>query len=545
MRRNETSPSLPALEPRSGLSHDAIREQLRRILASREFQATDRVRDFLRFIVEETLAGRSDRLKGYTIATSVFGRGDDFDAAQDPVVRIQAGRLRRALERYYLVAGGGDPIVIDVPKGRYVPRFDGCAARGRFAGEPRASGSGPEPPRGPSVAVLAFENVSGDPEQKLFTVGLAADLVTELSRYQDLTVIPCHRVSRDGSSLPELERLCRSIGARFLLEGAFRCDAETAKVSVELVDAVTGRQVWARSFKHSLEAARLIRTQEEVARSIVATLGSEHGIIARRLAAESRKKPPAALSTYEAMLRYYTYQIAPSAEASETCFAALRSAADREPEYGPVWSALASLYCQMHVFDVAGFEDPLATGLMHAERGVALEPGRQLSRLVLAYANLLGGDLEAFRDEAEATLALNPENPYAVGAVGYMSTLVGDFERGRRLLDRATAANPFHPHWFRHGYFLERYRQADYRGALEAVRGHDGADFWHAAIMASVLGKQDRADEAAPYVTRLIEGKPDFAGRARELLARSVKVASLIEDLVDGMRRAGVVIPDG
>ena len=78
---------------------------------------------FLRFVVEETLAGREHRLKGYTIATRVFGRGDDFDAAQDPIVSIQAGRLRRALERYYLVAGGRDPVFIDIPKGRYVPRF--------------------------------------------------------------------------------------------------------------------------------------------------------------------------------------------------------------------------------------------------------------------------------------------------------------------------------------------------------------------------------------------------------------------------------------
>ncbi|MEE4175176.1 MAG: hypothetical protein V2I57_13070, partial [Xanthomonadales bacterium] len=100
-----------------------IRAQLERILGHREFQATDRMRNFLRFVVEETLAGKARRLKGYTIATEVFGRDEDFDAAHDPVVRIQAGRLRRAMERYYLVAGGDDPIVIDIPKGGYVPVF--------------------------------------------------------------------------------------------------------------------------------------------------------------------------------------------------------------------------------------------------------------------------------------------------------------------------------------------------------------------------------------------------------------------------------------
>ena len=123
MESNSASEAAMTVEPSSGVHRHAIREQLGRILASPEFHATDKMRGFLRFVVEEKLAGRSHRLKGYTVAVEVFGRGEDFDAANDPIVRIQAGRLRRALERYYLVAGRLDPILIDIPKGRYVPRF--------------------------------------------------------------------------------------------------------------------------------------------------------------------------------------------------------------------------------------------------------------------------------------------------------------------------------------------------------------------------------------------------------------------------------------
>ncbi|MEJ2207166.1 MAG: adenylate cyclase, partial [Gemmatimonadota bacterium] len=101
------------MEPSSGFDRDAIRRQLDRILASPEFHATDKMRAFLRFVVDEKLAGRTHRLKGYTVAVEVFGRAKDFDATNDPIVRIQAGRLRRALERYYLVAGDRDPILID------------------------------------------------------------------------------------------------------------------------------------------------------------------------------------------------------------------------------------------------------------------------------------------------------------------------------------------------------------------------------------------------------------------------------------------------
>ncbi|PDT23602.1 hypothetical protein [Rhizobium hidalgonense] len=100
-----------------------VRAQLDRILSSVEFQAPDRSRRFLAYIVDETLAGRETNLKAYAIAQAVFGRDASFDAQNDPVVRIEAGRIRRALERYYLVVGRGDPIQITIPKGRYVPNF--------------------------------------------------------------------------------------------------------------------------------------------------------------------------------------------------------------------------------------------------------------------------------------------------------------------------------------------------------------------------------------------------------------------------------------
>jgi hypothetical protein len=95
----------------------SVRKALERILGSPDFDASARNRRFLEHIVEETLAGRADRLKGLTIAMDVFGRNVAFDPQHDPVVRIEAAKLRRSLERYYLTAGREDPIRIDIPKG--------------------------------------------------------------------------------------------------------------------------------------------------------------------------------------------------------------------------------------------------------------------------------------------------------------------------------------------------------------------------------------------------------------------------------------------
>jgi TolB-like protein len=531
------------VDPRSGLSHVAIREQLDRILTHREFHATDKMRDFLRFVVEEKLAGRASRLKGYTIATRVFARGDDFDAAQDPVVRIQAGRLRRALERYYLVGGVRDPIFIDIPKGRYIPYFSAQNA----APERRRSRSSmdarkpPGSPTGPSVAVLPLVNLTDDPEQQFFTVGLVEELATELSRFQDIAVIPCHQGSTAGELSADPVELGRTVGARFILQGTVRRDPQTVKVAMQLIDTATGKQVWADAYSHPVDASRLIETQERIAQSVVAAIASEFGIIARRLSAESRKKSPSDLRTYEAILLYYSHQIAPTPETAAACFEALRAASEREREYGPVWSALASLHCQMYTFDTPGCADPLDTALEYARRGVFLEPGSQLARMILAYASYLAEDSESFREESEIALALNPNSPYTVGAIGYFHAMQGVFDRGLALLDRAIAVCPCHPRWFHSAYVLHRILEHDYEGALTVTTKHlPFIGYWDDVVQAAMLGRLGRTDEAQPHVEAALEQKPDLAARAEELIRRALKIDSLVDDLVDGLRAAGM-----
>jgi len=543
MENDVSSQQSPPREPRSGLYQDAIREQLDRILESREFEATDKMRDFLRFVVDETLAGRQHRIKGYTIATQVFGRGDDFDASQDPIVSIQAGRLRRALERYYLVAGGRDSIVIDIPKGRYIPKFTAQTATVDESRSPRSTSElqARKPRLGPSIAVLPFENLTEDASQLVLAVGMTDEVATELNRFQDLVVIPCQLAHPSDGGLPSPMELGTKTRARFLLQGTIRRDPKTVKVSAHLTDAKNGRQIWAEAYSHPLDASRLIATQEAIARSVVEAIGGEYGIIARRLSAESRRKSPAELDTYEAMLRYYSHQIAPSPESSEACFMALRKAAEREPDYGPVWSALATLYSQMYSVDAPGFDQPLETALRYARRGVFQEPGSQLARLILAYASYLSEDSEVFQQEIETALTLNPNSPYTVGTAGYFHVMRGDFELGLPLLDRAIAMNPCHPRWFHGAYVVDGLHRRDYTRALfDLERNRPFLGFWIPVTYAAILGKLGRIEEANVHLRKLEEQKPDFADRAHELFRRNLKVDSIVDDLIDGLNEAGL-----
>ncbi|HTY67273.1 MAG TPA: hypothetical protein VMH36_11520 [Alphaproteobacteria bacterium] len=113
----------PSADPTERPSHEECRDALARIADSPRFKSAPRLASFLRFVVEAALSGQADRLKAYTIAVGALGRADDFDPTTDPIVRVEAGRLRMALERYYANGGSADPVRIEVPRGRYAPEF--------------------------------------------------------------------------------------------------------------------------------------------------------------------------------------------------------------------------------------------------------------------------------------------------------------------------------------------------------------------------------------------------------------------------------------
>ena len=221
-----------------------VRTELERILRHTEFQASERLRDFLRFVVEESLAGRADAIKGSRIARRVFDRGEDFDGTRDPVVRIEAGRLRRRLEHYYFVAGERDPVRIEIPKGGYVPLFTRQNGESTSAGSsgPVARESRRDP--SPTICIVPFRDLAGDPESAFFGAGLVAELSSEVNRYESVVAVPC-QPEEDPTMNGQ-----RGGEARFILEGSVRRDESELKLVVHLTDL---------SLIHISEPTRLLR----------------------------------------------------------------------------------------------------------------------------------------------------------------------------------------------------------------------------------------------------------------------------------------------
>ncbi len=275
----------------------AIRTQLERILRSDEFRASDKQRKFLRFVVDETLADRASQLKGYTIAVSVYGRSETFDPQVDPIVRVEAGRLRRALEHYYLAAGGNDPVHIKIPKGGYVPTFHSVQIAPSKAQMHTSERQDRALTTEPSIAVMPLINLTGDQGQEYFTDGLTEELTAELTRYQDFQVIASQSTMQFKGRQVDAKEVGRKLGVRFLLTGSLRKDLKTIKVSIQLLDTSSAEQIWGESYKRNQTAADLIAVQEEITNSVIGAVADHYGLIQRRLSGESRKKAPADLKS--------------------------------------------------------------------------------------------------------------------------------------------------------------------------------------------------------------------------------------------------------
>ena len=245
-----------------------VRQQLDRICASEDFRRADRSRRFLSYIVEETIAGRGSRIKAYCVATSVLDRDETFDPQTDPLVRIEAGQLRRRLERYYLTHGAGDPVLIDLPKGGYIPVFSlrtpaaaaglrslkhvragisgtaalatlgaaGFVGAAFFIHDPVVVGSALGGPAIRAVQVLPFTPADTARSAEIAS-GLADEITQELIRRGTLGVLG-----------PRDPGMGKESGADAILTGTVRTGSGVVRVTASLVSAGNGTYIWMKAY---------------------------------------------------------------------------------------------------------------------------------------------------------------------------------------------------------------------------------------------------------------------------------------------------------
>jgi serine/threonine-protein kinase len=255
-----------------------IIEQLGKILASRFFVKSERLSRFLRFCVEQALAGREDQLKESVLGVEVFDRPASYDPRIDPIVRVEARRLRAKLRAYYEAEGAGDAVWIEFPTGSYVPRF-------------RTDGAPPLPPPPETTAaaspetivVLPFVNLSSDPENEYFSDGLTEELIHALTKVECLRVVAASSVMQLKGKPYDFRAIGERLKVRSVLEGSVRKSGSRLRITVQLIDAANSHYLWSETYDRQMQD--LFAIQEEIARTIVAKLriqlaGEQHALLA-------------------------------------------------------------------------------------------------------------------------------------------------------------------------------------------------------------------------------------------------------------------------
>lgn len=517
-------------------SNDKISHQLDVMLARPDFNATPQQVALLKYVVNQSLAGNADRIKGYTVATEVFGRNSDFDQNIDPIVSIQAARLRRALARYYQKAGKDDAIRIDIPKGSYVPVFEvHTHARATLTAMDRSNTDASIKGRWPSVLVRPVHNFANDPELNRWEIAMAIDLADELSRYPDIQV--------QAPGPENATTAADKTSARFVIDGSIRGDKTCVKVIHKLTDTRTNRQIWSDSCRTSAETARTIDFQEQIAREVAVKVAGKHGWIANVLDRESQGGSPQYSQAYEAILRYDDYRSTSTAESFQQALTAVDKAITSEPDCGRTWTMRARIFAEIYALGIPGFDRPLEQALAFALKGRRLSPNDQQSHVVMAFIHLLRNDLEMGRTEAEQALRLGPETLFALDGIGYVMTLMGDWERGPALIEKVIRLNPFYSNYVHYALWLNWIRQEDYdRACQETMKLNRPANFWDHLTKAATFGLLGHIEKGCQSAAELLALRPDFPQRGCKLLGHFIKFEAIVEQVVEGLDAVGIEV---
>ncbi len=240
---------------------------MERILASEGFVRSKGLCRFLQFVVEQKLRNQSVRLKEYLIGVTVFDRGEAFNPGADPIVRVQARRLRAKLNLFYETEGQADPVQIELPCGGYVPVFQLRTVTTSLDTRAAANASRP------SVVVLPFVNM-GPHENERFSDGLTDELIHVLSQTSAIRVVARTSAFQFKGKTHDIRTIGEQLGVDAVVEGSVRSDGEHVRVSAGLIDVADGGLLWSGVYQRMANEMFAVQRDlsEQIARQLEAHL---------------------------------------------------------------------------------------------------------------------------------------------------------------------------------------------------------------------------------------------------------------------------------
>ncbi|MFQ5974091.1 MAG: adenylate/guanylate cyclase domain-containing protein [Alphaproteobacteria bacterium] len=397
-------------------------------------------------------------------------------------------------------------------------------------------------PSGPRIAVLPFDNLSGNPEQDYFADGVTEEIITELSRFRELFVISGETTFQYKGQPVDVRDIGQELRLQYLLEGSIRRAADTIRVTAQLIDVETGTHLWAETYDRDLTAADIFAIQDDITEKVVTAIGGAWGVIAQSDVARARRSPPENLQAYECVLLTGEFDRVFTPEAHERARDCLEKAVELDPNYGGAQTSLGYLYSAEFSLGMNPRPNSLERARDAAQKGVALEPDDAFAHSILAQVHLFRGEREAFLAEAERALSLNPNNTVVTAAMAQRFAFMGEWERGVALMEKAQALSPKHPPWSYIPIYLNHYRKGEYEQALAVALQSHMPDFWVSHVnLAAIYGQLEREEDAREAVANVLRLNPGHTiEKSKEAWRTWSAEESFIEDFAEGLRNAGL-----
>jgi len=372
---------------------------------------------------------------------------------------------------------------------------------------PQVEKSAPPLPSLPSIAVLPFTNLNGDPQQDYFSDGITDDVVTDLSRLPGLFVIDRNSTFAYKGKTPKVQEVGRELGVKYVLEGSVRKAADRVRIAVQLVDASSGNQVWGQRYDRQFRD--IFKLQDEIVQSLVATLNVQLPVLKEGYVVPQRTKN---LEAYDYYLRGIRYDVTP--EGFVKAQKMFEKAIELDPGYADAYAQTAFLYFVNYVFQWDRAQGALDHAAELIEKSIVLDDSD-------AYAYALRGWIELFRNHADKAIAdvrralsLDLNNAFGCRALSSILSATGRLEEALAYVQKARRLDPLHPelYWPDEGNVYNK--MGRYVEALDALkRGDQNIPTVHLDLVYtySELGREADARAEAAELMRL---SPQFTVEA-------------------------------
>ncbi len=389
----------------------------------------------------------------------------------------------------------------------------------------------------PAIAVLPFDNMSGDEEQEYFADGITEDLITELARFQNLVVIARNSTFTYKGKATRVKEVARDLGVHYVVEGSVRKAGNRVRVTVQLIDAKSEKHVWAE--RYDRELTDIFEIQDQVTRAIIGALPS-------RLEAADieriKRKPPQDLAAYDYVLRGKILHHQGTKEANAEALQILAKAIEVDPEYAQAYAWKACTLRQAVLRGYAAEPDAFnAQRIENANKALALDENDMECLRILCEIHMEQEDLEKAEHYHDRAFALNPNDPRMLAQRGELMVWRGRPEEGVEWVQKAMQLDPLEANGYAH--LLGRTLRADrrYQDAIGAYKQVRRMRYQHHAEMAACYAETGTDHEAAKQKTDTLRLNPAFSTEAY-IASLPYKNAADREHLRDSLHKAG--LPD-